>query len=414
MTSMAWLALSRHVTVKKNQLQSKIEKHLYSLYNSISQVSTMETEKTSLPTTMKAWQWSRCPSTLEEAIELNHAVPLPTAHRALQPGECLIKVHAAALNPVDYKLAELPVVGRMAISKPATPGLDFAGRVVQVGADCDVVIGQKVFGKLEPKQQIGTLGEYIVGSKAGTIPLPEGISMEHAATLGVCGLVAYQCLAPNVKAGQQVLINGGAGGTGTFAIQIAKALGCTVTATCSGMGVKVQRYGIIDQAKTGTNIQLCKDLGATRVLDYTKVDVPSLLSKGSQEYDFVLDTVGLPSELYWKSPAFTKPGAKYVQIGSQVSLSFIFNLAFRFFVPTWLGGGQRPFSFGLATTNATDYLELAHHVEQGTVRPVIDRIIDFKHVPGGYRYLRQGHAKGKVVVQIGNGENVTKDGFSST
>jgi NADPH:quinone reductase-like Zn-dependent oxidoreductase len=183
---------------------------------------------------MRAWQWSTCDTTLEEAIELNDSVPMPTTKRPLAAGESLIQVYAAALNPVDYKLAELPVVGRMAIPKPATPGLDFAGRVVQVGSDCDVKVGQMVFGKLEPKQQFGTLGEYIIGSKAGTVPIPDGVSAEEAATLGVCGLVTYQCLAPNVKAGDRVLINGGSGGTGTFAIQIAKALGCHVTTTCSG------------------------------------------------------------------------------------------------------------------------------------------------------------------------------------
>jgi NADPH:quinone reductase-like Zn-dependent oxidoreductase len=200
----------------------------------MSQTVTNGTKTMSLPTTMRAWQWSTCSDTLEAAIKLNDSVPLPTAKRPLATGESLIQVHAAALNPVDYKLAELPVVGRMAIPKPATPGLDFAGRVVQVGLDCGVKVGQMVFGKLEPKQQFGTLGEYIIGSRSGTVPMPDGVSAEQAATLGVCGLVTYQCLAPNLRAGDSVLINGGSGGTGTFAIQIAKALGCHVTTTCSG------------------------------------------------------------------------------------------------------------------------------------------------------------------------------------
>jgi NADPH:quinone reductase-like Zn-dependent oxidoreductase len=192
-------------------------------------------ETVNIPTTMRAWQWTQCTDTLENAITLHEAAPLPTSKRPLADGEALIQVHAAALNPVDYKLAELPVVGRMAISKPATPGLDFAGKVVQVASDCNVKVGEMVFGKLEPKQQFGTLGEYVVGSKAGTISMPTGISAEQGATLGVCGLVTYQCLAPNVKLGDRVFINGGSGGTGTFAIQIAKALGCYVTTTCSGM-----------------------------------------------------------------------------------------------------------------------------------------------------------------------------------
>ena len=105
----------------------------------MSQTTTTGTEEMSLPTTMRAWQWSTCGTTLEEAIELKDSVPLPTSKRPLAAGESLIQVHAAALNPVDYKLAELPVVGRMAIPKPATPGLDFAGRVVQEGPGCSVI-----------------------------------------------------------------------------------------------------------------------------------------------------------------------------------------------------------------------------------------------------------------------------------
>jgi len=200
----------------------------------MSQTHNAPMEIRQIPARMKAWQWTTCSSILEHAIQLNDDTPLPTEARRLSSGESLIQVHAAALNQVDYKLAELPIVGRMAIPKPATPGLDFAGRVVQVGPDAKVKVGQMVFGKLEPKQQYGTLGEYVIGSKSGTLPLPGGITAEDAATLGVCGLVTYQCLAPNVKAGDRVLINGGSGGTGTFAIQIAKALGCHVTATCSG------------------------------------------------------------------------------------------------------------------------------------------------------------------------------------
>jgi NADPH:quinone reductase-like Zn-dependent oxidoreductase len=219
----------------------------------MSRTTTTGTEKMSLPTTMRAWQWSTCGTTLEEAIELKDSVPLPTSKRPLAAGESLIQVHAAALNPVDYKLAELPVVGRMAIPKPATPGLDFAGRVVQEGPDCNVKVGQMVFGKLEPKQQFGTLGEYVIGSKAGTVPIPSGVSVEQAATLGVCGLVTYQCLAPNVRAGDRVFINGGSGGTGTFAIQIAKALGCHVTTTCSGRYTKfgtIAHLLILSQVQT--------------------------------------------------------------------------------------------------------------------------------------------------------------------
>lgn len=185
-----------------------------------------------IPPTMRAWQWSTCPTTFESALSLHPTAPLPS--RPLAEGESLVRVHAASLNPVDYKLAELPLVGRFAIPKPATPGLDFAGVVARAGPGSRFEVGQRVFGKLEPKQQDGTLGEFVIGSREGTAGLPGGVSFEAGAALGVCGLVTYQALVRNVRSGERVVVNGGSGGTGVFAVQIAKALGCEVVATCSG------------------------------------------------------------------------------------------------------------------------------------------------------------------------------------
>lgn len=265
--------------------------------------------------------------------------------------------------------------------------MDFSGEVVDVGPDSSVEIGQRVFGKLEPKQQFGTLGEYVVGSREGTVPMPKGVSMVDAATLGVCGLVTYQSLVPRVKAGDRVLINGGSGGTGTFAIQIAKALGCWVTTTCSG-----------------ANVQLCRDLGADEVVDYRKEDISSVLGRKEYKFDLTLDNVGLPLDLYWNSPDFTKPGAKYTQIGSQVSVPFLYDLAFRFLVPAWLGGGQRPFTFGLASTNREDLANLGGFIRTGEVKPVIGEVMEFGEVKRGYEKLRTGRSKGKIVVRVYGGE----------
>ncbi|KAF2440271.1 oxidoreductase domain-containing protein [Karstenula rhodostoma CBS 690.94] len=334
-----------------------------------------------LPPTMRAWQWTTCRTTLSSALTLTTTAPVPS--RPLAPGESLIRVHAAALNQIDYKLAELPLVGRLAIPKPATPGLDFAGVVARTGPDSPHQLGQRVFGKLEPKQQVGTLGEYVIGSREGTVALPEGVSFEAGAALGVCGLVTYQALVRNVRDGERVVVNGGSGGTGTFAVQIAKALGCEVVATCSG-----------------ANVQLCKDLGADEVIDYRTQSVTDVLEKSGRKVDFVLDNVGEPAALYWQAPRFTKSGAKYVQIGSQVSLGFIYDLAFRFVVPTWLGGGQRPFSFAMASTNLNDYEGLAGLVAEGKVKPVIDEVIEMEDVPQGYKKLKTGRARGKIVVRV--------------
>ena len=138
------------------------------------------------------------------------------------------------------------------------------------------------------------------------------------------------------------------------------------------------------------------------MIDYRENDVPTLLASGQKHYDMVLDNVGHPFELYWKSPSFTKPGAKYVQIGSQVSLPFIYDLAFRFLIPTWLGGGQRPFSFGLASTNYEDFTKLGKLVADGEVKPVMDEMFAFEDAPKAYEKLRTGRAKGKIVVRVGS------------
>ena len=147
-------------------------------------------------------------------------------------------------------------------------------------------------------------------------------------------------------------------------------------------------------------MQLCKDLGAGEVIDYRTEDVPTMLGRSGKPFDFVLDNAGVPAELYWKAPTFTKPGARYVQIGSQVSLGFIYDLAFRFIVPTWLGGGQRPFSFGLTSTNYEDYEGLAVMVVKGQVKPVMDEIFEFERVKEAYQKLKTGRAKGKIVIRF--------------
>jgi NADPH:quinone reductase-like Zn-dependent oxidoreductase len=135
------------------------------------------------------------------------------------------------------------------------------------------------------------------------------------------------------------------------------------------------------------------------VIDYRSTDVPSHLSSNPQKFDFILDNFGTPS-LYWKSPSFTKPGAKYVQIGSEVSLPFVYDIAFRFMVPTWLGGGQRPFAFGLASTNFDDFMQLGRMVQAGKVKPVVDEVFAFEDAKQAYEKLKRGRTKGKIVVRI--------------
>lgn len=142
------------------------------------------------------------------------------------------------------------------ISKPASPGLDYCGKVLSAGSKVDVKPGQLVFGRLDKPGQFGTLAECIVTNRDGAVPLPEGVDPDSAAAIGTAGLTAYQCIVPFAKAGEKIFINGGSGGTGTFGIQCAKAIGCHVTTSCST-----------------ANVQLCKDLGADEVIDYKTSDL---------------------------------------------------------------------------------------------------------------------------------------------
>lgn len=136
------------------------------------------------------------------------------------------------------------------------------------------------------------------------------------------------------------------------------------------------------------------------MIDYRKESVTQALAHSGEKFDFILDNVGEPAELYWNAPLYTKPGAKYVQIGSQMSFGFVYDLAFRFLVPTWLGGGRTPFSFAFASTSYEDYGGLMGLVREGKVKPVVDEVLEFERVREGYEKLRTGRARGKIVVRV--------------
>ncbi|KAJ9629554.1 hypothetical protein H2203_001928 [Taxawa tesnikishii (nom. ined.)] len=336
----------------------------------------------SVPTQMKAWQYSSGSGGLEKNLQLNTSAPLPPSAKSLAPDQTLVKIHSASINPVDHKLPELPVVSSIIIKKPATPGLDYAGEVVQTGSDTGLKAGQMVFGKIEPPPKFGTLAEYTVTPRAGTVPLPEGVSPDDAATVGVAGLVAYQAV-KHAKAGDKIFINGGSGGTGTFGVQCAKAMGCYVTTTCSG-----------------PNVDLCKSLGADEVIDYKTQNVLEALKRSGKQYDLVVDMVGTPSELYWQCHHFTKPGAKFLQIGSQSSLSATVDLVSRFLWPGFLGGGQRPFQFVMTNTNYDDFEQIGRWMAEGKVKAVIDEKFAMGDAVKAFEKLKTGRARGKIVVKV--------------
>lgn len=339
---------------------------------------------------MKAWQFSQTSGGLEKHLKLNNTTSLPPNANSLGPDQTLVQVLSACINPIDHKLAEFPVVGGLIIKKPATPGIDFSGRVVATGPNSkkisteDLKPGQLVFGKLSDPSQYGTVAEYTIATRSGCVPLPQGINLDDAACIGTVALTAYQCLVPNIKSGDRVFINGGSGGVGSFGIQFAKLKGCYVATSCSSV-----------------NVDLCKSLGADQVIDYKSKDVVTELKK-TQKFDLVVDNVGTPADLYWQAHKFTNAGTKYVQVGGGLGLSDIYGLLSRMLWPGFLGGGKRSFQFLGAQNNYEQFKEIAGWMAEGKVKALIDEVYGMEDNGPirAFEKLKTGRAKGKLVIKV--------------
>ena len=339
---------------------------------------------------MKAWQYSQVAGGLEKNLKLNNNAPLPPNAQSLGPDQVLVQVLSSALNPVDYKFPQIPVVGGLIVKRPACPGLDYAGRVVAAGPNSkkisseDLKAGQLVFGKFDGPTRFGTLAEYAVVPRSGCVPLPEGVSLDEGAAATSTALTAYQTLVPNIKAGDRVFINGGSGGVGSFGIQFAKVKGCYVVTSCSG-----------------ANVDLCKSLGADEVIDYRTQDVVAELKK-MPKFDFVADNVGTPDDLYWQAHTFTKAGTKFVQVGAEMSLGGMYGLLSRMVWPGFLGGGKRSFAFLGLENNLDHFKEIAGWMAEGKVKALIDEVygMEDKGPVRAYEKLKTGRVKGKLVVRV--------------
>lgn len=334
---------------------------------------------------MKAWVFSSTKGGIEKNLQLRDDVSLPGTARALKQDQVLVKVGAAALNPADYKLAENPLLGWIVFSKPASPAMDFAGRIISLGPSsgkfrANLEEGQAVIGCFGFPPQYGALSEYVVCSRAEVAPAPRGMSAEHAACLGVAGLTAYQSLKPYVRAGDKVFINGGSGGVGLFAIQIAKLLECKVTVTCSG-----------------TNADLCRSVGAEKVIDYRTSNVLEELKKSDSKYDLVIDHVDTP-DFFWNMATYTNPEARFVCVSTSPSLSSIADIVLRFITPGFLGGPGRKLSLLMKSPSPDQMAEIAQWVTEGKVKIVKDSVFAYKDAPRAFERLKTGRARGKIVI----------------
>nr|POE74597.1 zinc-type alcohol dehydrogenase-like protein c16a3.02c [Quercus suber] len=308
---------------------------------------------TSLPASMRAATWSNPSKGLDRSLTVNSSTPLPKNAQSLPKESALVKVAYVSLNPVDYKLIENPIL-RLALGS-RTPCSDFSGTVI-ASTMPHLKPGDRVAGAIAPPA-FGAAAEYVIATGKNTcVPLPNGCPLEQAVCIGVAGLTAYQCIAPNVKAGDKVLINGGSGGTGSFGIQIAKALGCHVTTTCSG-----------------ANVELCKSLGADEVIDYRSEPVlPALKRKGTQ-FDLVVDNVFADPAIYYECHEFLKAGKPFVTIAGDFTLSAMRTLITALLLPAVLGGGKRPLRFLSMASDSDGYGRLVQWMAEGKVKAVIEK-----------------------------------------
>ncbi len=299
----------------------------------------------------------------------------------LAESDVLVRVHAASVNPLDkHFLHGTPYLLRLAngLNAPQSPrmGADFAGVVEAVGSGVTrFEPGDAVFGVAN-----GAFAEYVVRSENGGIALkPTNLSFEQAAALPVAAITALQALRDkaNVQPGQQVLINGASGGVGTYAVQLAKAMGATVTAVCSGR-----------------NAELVRALGADRVIDYTQQNY----TEGDTRYHAIIDMVG--NHAISDILEVTEPDGVLVLVGSMK-------------IDPWWGPLARPLHAVvrspfvsqrleplLAITTAEDLTALARYADNGQLTPVIDQRFTLAEVPEAIRYLKRGRTRGKLVVNV--------------
>jgi NADPH:quinone reductase-like Zn-dependent oxidoreductase len=300
------------------------------------------------------------------------AKPLP------QAGEVLVRVRAAALNPYDWHFMRgtpYPLRLMLGMGKPKNSriGADLAGEVEAVGKDVTQFnVGDAVFGGGQ-----GAFAEYVCAGEAKLAHKPENATFEEAAGVNIAGLTALQALRDKarVRAGQSVLVNGAAGGVGTFGVQIAKAYGAEVTGVCSGR-----------------NTEMVRGIGAERVVDYARED----FAAGEARYDVVLDCVGNRSLTDVRR--VLKEEGVYVGAGGTTDNWMMGPIADTF-KRVWLSRfGKRKLLAIWAKPRREDLLDLAEMIKVGKVRTVLDRRYKLSETGEAMRYLELGHARGKVVV----------------
>ena len=299
---------------------------------------------------------------------------------APRDNEVLVKIHASSINAADWHLltADIFLVRlAMGLFKPKTAilGCDIAGTVEAVGKDVNQFKpGDAVFGDVF-RHHYGGFAEYVAVPEEILALKPANLSFEAAAAAPLAAVTALQGLRNlgQIRAGQKVLINGASGGVGTFAIQIASYYGAEVTAVCSTR-----------------NVDLARSLGAHHVIDYTKED----FTQNGKQYDLILAANGnLPIAAYRRA---LTPTGLCVMTGGSPSQTF----PVMFLGPLLSRKEGQRFSMLTLKPNLQDLPFIKGLLEAGKIAPVIDRRYALAETPDAFRYFGEGHAKGKVVINV--------------
>jgi NADPH:quinone reductase-like Zn-dependent oxidoreductase len=282
---------------------------------------------------------------LEQSVAKNH--------------EVVIRVRAASVNPLDWRV------------KAQRPGVDVSGEIVTVGRTVtQFKPGEAVFGTCK-----GAFAEYACAPASSLAPKPESMSFDQAAAVPIAGLTALQALRDkgHLQPGQKVLINGAAGGIGTFAVQIAKSFGANVTGVCSTK-----------------NVELVRSLGADRVIDYTRDD----FTQDSQRYDLLLDNVGNRTLSVMRRVLIAN--GRCVLAGAPKKLWAVLTRLLKAYA--WSLFLRQKFTFFIAKMNTDDLMMFCALIKAGKLTPAIDRSYSLAETAQAIAYVEEGHARAKVVV----------------
>ncbi len=311
-----------------------------------------------------------------EVLKLEEvAKPAPADDRVI------VKVRTASLNPLDWHYMHGEPYFMRSMSGVGAPnsihmGVDFAGTVESVGKNVTrFKPGDEVFGGRD-----GAFGEYVSVAESGALALkPANLTFEQAAAVPIAAVTALQALRDKgkLRAGQSVLVNGASGGVGTFAVQIAKAYGAKVTGVCSTR-----------------NLAMVRSIGADQVIDYTKED----FTQGSQRYDLIIDTVATHSLLEYRR-VLTADGA-LVMVGGLDKGPWLGPLWSSLKASVEAPLVRQHFDMLMADIDQRDLGLLRDLLASGKVVPVIDRTYTLSEVPAAMAYLEQGHARGKIVIEV--------------